>query len=572
MKFAKTTWVLIGILLAALLIRLLPINYGLPLRLFGDEYIQLANALKMMDQKTLWLAFSYLPPLTSYLLMPFIVIYGLVGMVFGQFAGLTGYKEFVLLNSEQLLIFTRIISILFGTLTVWFLYKFGKKLFNPLIGVVASLWLAFDFLHLHGSVSGRFWIPLGFFILVAVYLLWQLAKTGSKKYYYWSAVFMGLGFGTGLLAILLVPWLLLAHAYYLRPKNFNQFFNKKIIISLVILLVIVTFFILGNTHSILRQFGRVIAIVLSNFGVEFNFEQISNVERSSDIVENIKTILVSLLYDLKYLLLFAVAGFYFIFKNKIWNWFEKWLFIGFPIIYLFSLFFFFSKAFHRFNIPLIPILLLFAAYGLYQVILKFKIKEKKGLTYILAVILLIPAFYTDARFLQKFTVTDTRIQTLDWIGENIPAGSRVIIDEEDIIHALVKDKKSIEFLRYNNSFWVNTKDKYLSQLTDENYPKPNYFIYDWHHLDFDKLFVEGVRADYYIVSYWQKDYLKIPSKWERYSALEKFDKVLIQEFYPSDSLEVIYDIPNSPREVDDTLNNIQGYGPFVEVYRLINKN
>ena len=567
MKFTKTAIILSVILIVAFLIRLIPVDYGLPLRLFGDEYIHLANALKMMDQKTLFLSFSYLPPLVSYLLMPFISLYGLIGMIFGGFSGLEGFKEFVLLNSEQFLIFTRLISIVFGALTVWLLFKLGRKLFNPLIGLLAALFLTFDFLHLHSSVAGRFWVPLAFFILMAVYLLWQLSKTGQAKYYYWSAVFIGLGFGVGLLSLLLVPWLFLGHYYRSKPKGLKQFFSKKLIISLIILLLIIVFFALGNTHAILRQFGRVIAILLSNFGLEFNFEQISNVERQSDIPGNVKTILGALIYDLKYLIPFVLLGIYFAFKNKIWNWFEKWLFLIFPLSFLLALFFLFAKAFHRFSVPLIPILLLLAAYGLVELVKLFKLRESRLVICFLALVLLLPSFYTDARFLNKFREPDTRIQALSWIKENLPAGSRLIIDEEDIINGLIKDKESIKILETNNPVWVNTKDKYLLTLEQSSYPQPYYFIYDWHHLDLDQLRI-NVMADYYLVSFWQRDYLKIGNKWQRYQKLDRFDKQLIAKFYPSNSLEVVNDIPNSPREVDLTLDNISSYGPFVEIYKL----
>jgi len=423
-------------------------------------------------------------------------------------------------------------------------------------------------LHLHASVSGRFWIPLGVFILLAVISLFQLSKTGQSKYYYLSAVFIGLGFGTGLLSILLVPWLILAHIYALKPKSFKAFLNKRLIVSLLITFLLMAFFSLGNTYAVFRQFGQALAVILSNLGYKINYIEVNNLHNQSDIIGNLKTITSSLIYDLKFFIPFIFIGFYFAFFKRLFNWFEKSLLIGFPILYYLSLILFFSKAFHRFNVPLIPFFLIFAAYGVVYLVNRFFPLKKYLLIVITSFLLLMPSFLTDVVFLSKYLAPDTRVQARNWILDNLPSNSRLIVDDDDLIFSLIKDKASINFLKQNNEFWVNTKDDYLLALAESEYPKPNYFIYDWRHLDLDKLNLNEVIADYYLVSFWQRDYLKIGNKWQRYQKLDKFDKQLIAKFYPSNSLEAVNDIPNSPREVDLTLDNISSYGPFVEIYKL----
>lgn len=568
MKLSKTTVIVLAIIVVALIIRLLAVTYGLPLQLFNDEYIQVASSLKMLDAKTLFLPFSYLPSLGAYLLMPFILAQGLAGMLLGYYEGIEGFRIYALLNSEQFLIYTRIIAALAGALSVWALYALGRASFGlKLVSSVASFWLAFDFLHWHASVSGRFWIPLGLFVLLAVYNLWQLAKTGGDKYYYWSAVWIGLGFGMGYLAILLAPWLALAHLSRNKFKPLKKFFNRNFNASLGILAGLVIFFSLANTHSLLRQFGRVIAIVLSNFGVSVNFASILNVERSSDIAGNFATVFGSLASDLYLLIPFVLLGVYFAAKDRIFNWFEKSLFLGFPMLYYLATLFFFAKAFQRFNAVMIPILLLFGAYGLTRLLKPFGLKKQAWLAGILAVALITPQLITNARFAGKYFVQDTRLKALSWIKENLPNNSQLIINDDDLLNGLIKNKGSILFAKEKIPEWVNTKEEYLLTTPSGAYPKPSYFIYDWKHLNLEKLRRDQVAADYYVVSFWQRDYLKIPEKNKREQWLSYAPKTLVAKFYPTEKLSEIPDLPNSPRQVNFILKRLKSFGPFIEIYK-----
>ena len=100
----RINYTILGILFVSLILRLFSINFSLPVRFFGDEYIHLANAFKMLSEHTLILDFSYLPNLFAYLLIPFILIYSLLSMLFGVFGNLTELTEYVILHSENTVI------------------------------------------------------------------------------------------------------------------------------------------------------------------------------------------------------------------------------------------------------------------------------------------------------------------------------------------------------------------------------------------------------------------------------------------------------------------------------------
>src|SRR3989344_3455818 len=130
-------WILGGILGVALVLRLAGVTYGLPLDVMGDEFVHLFTAFTMLDEMTLRVLspLSYEPSLFAILTVPFIAAFGALGIVFGTFEGIAGFKEFAVINATDFLSIGRVLSALFGVAFIYLLYRIVR----PLAGVWPAL-------------------------------------------------------------------------------------------------------------------------------------------------------------------------------------------------------------------------------------------------------------------------------------------------------------------------------------------------------------------------------------------------------------------------------------------------
>jgi hypothetical protein len=388
----------------------------------------------MLEQKTLFLNFSYLPPLFAYLLMPFILLYGVLGMLFGVFNGLSGFKETVILHSEDLLIFSRFLGAAFGLGTVYLIFKWTKELFNTASGFLAAIILALLPLHLQESQTGRFWLPMSFFILAAAYAIQQLAQNGRAKWYYWSAIFIALGYGLGLVAIILIPWYLLAHYWFIQHQNgaglikpcrSEKFFSKKLVISFILLLTIISFFTLANTYTVFRQFGRGVGTILDIVGVNIVVPQSSQHFLDNNFIAVIGRT-VKIIWSNFYwqVVLLIIAGVGLIGQKKYWQNFGNFFLIVWPLTYLVGLAVVFNIILDRYTLPALVFFVPPTAYGLY--LLFKKVKEKKYLWPIILIIFFLPQIYFTYQYSEKIIRTNTLLQAKNWLEENIAGNKRIV--------------------------------------------------------------------------------------------------------------------------------------------------
>ena len=114
-KFIKENWILISILFFAFFIRIFGLFYAFPLAgVFSDEIPTLLASLKMIGQFSLRADFPgyYYPALLSYVYIPFLIIFLLIGRFTGLFPNLEAMKETVILNPGYFLPLTRFINVL----------------------------------------------------------------------------------------------------------------------------------------------------------------------------------------------------------------------------------------------------------------------------------------------------------------------------------------------------------------------------------------------------------------------------------------------------------------------------
>lgn len=166
------------ILLLAFALRAVLIPYGLPLLLYEDEPIYYDHALRFGLGE--WQLEYFKKPTF------FLYFYGLFYAFTFLYTPFLDWAPFVNAFWEDPSLVAsvgRLVSVLFAVGAVYLLYKIGRRVFNPAIGLAAAFLLAINTTHLRVSAIVISDIPSLFFILLSGWLALNVAERGRWKDY-----------------------------------------------------------------------------------------------------------------------------------------------------------------------------------------------------------------------------------------------------------------------------------------------------------------------------------------------------------------------------------------------------
>lgn len=193
----KDILIILGLFLIALLIRASDVsNVGM----YPDEgqYHWKVNKILVNNWVPVAEVFNYNPPFLQYIEAGVTLLFG------GE------------LNT------LRMVSVIFGSLTIPFLYLFGKTMYNRKTGLLAAIFLTFSSYHILYSRTIMLETPTIFFITAFLYFFWlsQRCEHGTKGMIYAAVAgaMMGLSFDAKYMAGFLVP---AVPAYILWTNKFN---------------------------------------------------------------------------------------------------------------------------------------------------------------------------------------------------------------------------------------------------------------------------------------------------------------------------------------------------------------
>ncbi len=204
----RLEWALLAVLLLAFIVRVVGVGYGLPLTVVADETHFTFAALKMLQLQTVVPAlhpeaFQTIlpyPPYLSYLLLfPFAAVLGLKYLFWE--GSTTLFEAHLVSDLSPFFLTARLVSVILGTLSVFFVYRIAETLFRSRIAALASgLLLATSILHVALSMVGRNWLPVSFAFVLIFYVLtrdWSI-----KSRYLFAFIVAGLGMGVSSLSAL----------------------------------------------------------------------------------------------------------------------------------------------------------------------------------------------------------------------------------------------------------------------------------------------------------------------------------------------------------------------------------
>ena len=287
-------------------------------------------------------------------------------------------------------------------------------------------------------------------------------------------------------------------------------------------------------------------------------ERVENFSISGNWIFITKT----LFYNFPVIFIFSILGAFALFKKLKLD-FRNILIFCLPIFTLIIFSFIFYSFLCRYTLPVIPFMIISASYAIFWIYEKF---NKKIILFFLLFLISLYSVLASGLYSYKLLKPYTVSMAVEWVYKNVSSESRVLSD----IY-INSNKESIEFLKENNMFnWVDTRKKYLSDMKDERYPEPSYFVIDTNLTDPLSL-PEGERqVDYALISFYKKEGKEEENKKMKF--LDAFgDREKMISFYPKIEKKYIESLINvTPHFFLKNIWGLKYIGPNVEIYKFNN--
>ncbi len=200
-------WWLVAILLVGAGLRLWGIAFGLPELYHQDEQVTVNVALRM-GSGDLNPHYFFHPHLVHYLLFSVYGMTYLLGHLIGWFPNVQDYERLFVMNPALFYLLGRLLGAGFGIVTLYLVYRLGRTLWSPAVGLWASGALAVCFLHTRNSHYIRHDIPVTC-LIVLCFWWWNTVHWRRLRDTVLAGVLLGLAVAANWNAVTLLPWLLM---------------------------------------------------------------------------------------------------------------------------------------------------------------------------------------------------------------------------------------------------------------------------------------------------------------------------------------------------------------------------
>ncbi len=459
--------ILVLLIVCAFLIRVWGISFGLPFFFHFDESSYIYTAFYSASNNLRPDIFIH-PMLYSYIL---IILYGMVfllGFIFASWKSGLEFFSFYVYDPTIFLLVGRIFNVVIGTLSVFLIFKIGKKIYSEIVGLIAAGFLAFSFLHVQESHYLKEDILIGLFSLTCVYVNYQIIKTGKLKYFLISGLLFGLMASLKYHFFILIP-------PFLYSSLFTAEKIKKIFYAAVTSAFI---FFLLNLYILIER--KAVYEIISQLSMTTN-QWVSS--------DGYPVWIYNIIYYLKNGLGLPILVLFFagsIFKKD-----QRGIMLFlYPATYFLILYLFSGANFSRYLLIILPQVILISAWMISVIASKVTNKIARSITFAtLFTIAILPSLTYSLKFDYYLTAQDTRIISKNWIEKNIPANFKIanegaIRTQYLSVHGppLSLDIETIDSL-IKEAKQKNLTPFYLQALKKANKGRATYTLYGTNRLD-----------------------------------------------------------------------------------------
>ncbi len=402
---------------------------ALALRLWGvwnvsttDEYNEVLEALRVCSGHLnfeRWVKRFYL-----YILSFEYGIYYIFGWLFQAFSSPMDFAEKIIRDMSPLFILGRVTSALAGALTVAVLFKAADRFYNRTTAVIASLLLTFTVFHIDLSQQAKVDALLGLMVATSLYFLLTILEDdeAGKWDYGWCGLFMALAMQTKINAVVLFVPLALVAFFKLKddrslPKHAVFFFPIFFLVG----------FIIGNPPVLLAPFKFVTSVL----GLSGVYTRAIN-EVPSELIGFLAyplyfTRAMGIVTSVVAALSLVAA---FINPNK-----KRIVLISFLVPFYLLMGASKNMVADYYILPAMPFLYLLMGDILDQFMEKTIPARKKAAISVLMCMMLIIPLIKVAKHEISLTGKNTRILAQEWIEQNIPNNSKILMDSGKSINS-----------------------------------------------------------------------------------------------------------------------------------------
>lgn len=467
-KFLRIYWLESIILFFSFIIKITGINYGLPYSYHTEEYKIVNYALKFGTGDFNPRFFEY-PSLYLYFIFFIYGIIFVIGKVLDFYKSVSDFALLYFRNPTIFYLSGRIISSIFGTLSVLILYFIVKKIYDRKTAIISMLLFSVVPSVVVSCKIVRIEMALIFTSLV---FFWFLLKTfydreDKDSNYYICAILVGIGTSLKYIPAIFLP--LIFYVHFLKRK---KLINKTTIICC---LLFILSFILGTPYSVFdfRTFIQDIkGLSVSSYGRQISY------------IKNFFTVMSHYLYiGNEKTSLFPFLGLigWGVFVIMLYEFIKFKQYVNFLLLYpilanaiLVIRHYFPGKGFLFVSFPYFIIL---TSYGL------SKILERNKLFFVIIFMLsFMPSLVESIFYNIYYSQKDTRTLALEWIEKNIPPGEKILIDRYPNSPPLKMTKQQLEKL-YKKAVELNhyKKEYFYWQLKAHPGEGYGYEVYEVYH-------------------------------------------------------------------------------------------
>ena len=430
---AHRLWWLAGILVVAAVARLWGIAHDLPYVYYYDE-THLMNRAVGFGKGDLNPHWFHKPALYMYLLFAQFGAYFVFGRLTGMFGSVDAFAMHYVQDKTVFALLGRLTSAFCGIGCVVGVYLLGRRQYGERVGLVSAGFLAVTYAHVRSSQLVKADQLAALFSVLALIFIFRIAESGRWRDYLLASLFVGLGTASKYSPILLVVPLWVAHVQCWRRRDaawWRRAFGPHVPAALAV--VVTAFFVASPFNFLDPHWMRHNVLPLLGFG------QDASVYTSYGLA--------------------AKTGFF----TRVWLWIEV-IFsreaLGAPLAAAAGLGLLLMLARRRRQDVLVCVTVVWvlAAFvwrnyepwllnGLYPVLCVAAavfvvavagacarrigvLRARSGWAVACAALALAaPATVNAARFNCEQTLPDTRTLACRWIEANVPAGSRMVLDE-----------------------------------------------------------------------------------------------------------------------------------------------
>ncbi|TVQ45672.1 MAG: phospholipid carrier-dependent glycosyltransferase [Gloeocapsa sp. DLM2.Bin57] len=529
-KFDK--YLIVIILTLGFFLRLKGIDFALPFLYDEDESRRVNQAWQILvsrDPNPRW--FGHPASTLIYLQTINQLLIFWIGKLLGFFANFSDFQDLYFHNPTIFYLTGRAWLIAIDTGTIFVTYLVGKELKNHYVGLIAALLIAVTPLQVKYAKIIRSDILVTFFLVLSFLFCLKILAKNTRNNYLLSGVFLGLAIVTKYPALMLTPSIIIAHLI----SNQSQWWQERHKLFLTAYSCLLTSF-LASPFLFINM-----GITLSNIRHE---------ARDGNLGANSEGFLSNLFWywhhPLEYSvtiygLVLIVIGLFFCgyFKDK-----KQIILVSFFVIF-YVFISYLSLRWDRWIIPLLPfacLLISSTLYQLYELFTKIS-KQRLGLLVIVTLIMLIftHLMFSTYKEIKEISGKDTRTISREWILDNIPLGSSILVDE------------GTPPLDINSFKLYEVYNRTLTPIKEEN---SRHIFVGVEINPIGKLdnieAIKEQKIEYFILS-WK--YLAYLNEAERYpEIIAKYTKMI-------NSAQLIYTLERNPQQ------NITS-GPTIKIYKL----